>query len=299
MRQSLFLLLFLISIYFGNTQNISRVESRQSLYIELYHGNQYLGCTTGFLIQNGMKSYLVTSYHALSNRNPQTKKSVNPFQPAPDRIAIFHNASDEGKYFVKYESLYTKNKQKRWIENRAKVRKKNVLADVVELPLTDTTGIKMLIVDYKDTVRYSYSNALSIAAFPMAVKALHTQSPPTPGLVNSDIPLSDSSILAMWLSEEKLSEMSGSPIFVSNNTSLGKTYNPLITSHTSQLVGMYAKMPELPSNFIESSFIGKSFYNLITVKKLLKKGLHKKKKFGKKYEKTGGKKTQKNILITP
>lgn len=232
------------------SQNFTRSESRESLYLETYHNNKLISRATGFVITYNNKSYLVTCYHVLTNKDPHTLKWINKKAPlAPNRVAIFHNAQQQGKYYVKWESLFTRNKKStpRWMNNILLVNKKPKLVDVVELPLTDISGVALYPVPVEDSVSYHYGD-VEIQGFPIALgdwRLEHT-SVPAEGLVNTDIALDSMPHTLMYYAEEDLVEMSGSPM-----------RKPQTSEDDSKtFLGMYSRMPGMGSMFLNSSFIG-------------------------------------------
>ena len=103
------LFFFWSCIGFGGSihaQTISRIESVQSLYIELFKDNNFLGSATGFVIRSKTQNYLITNWHVVTNKNPSTKNWIDSKLPvSPNKVAIIHNAKELGKYTVRTEQL--------------------------------------------------------------------------------------------------------------------------------------------------------------------------------------------------
>ena len=105
--------------------------SVRSLYVIMSKGNKKLGMATGFVVEKDGKYYLITNWHVLSGRNPQTNQPFDKSGDTPDRIHVIHHAKKLGTWVVKPEMLYDKKGKKKWIEH-----KKGRAVDVVALPLT-------------------------------------------------------------------------------------------------------------------------------------------------------------------
>ena len=100
MKKILLLVLLLQQgLVFAQNQTITRVESVQSLYIEVFRDSLFLGKATGFVIKSNTQNYLITNWHVATNKNPSTKNWINPKIPiSPNLIAITHNGIKLGDY---------------------------------------------------------------------------------------------------------------------------------------------------------------------------------------------------------
>ncbi len=234
-------------------QFILRGEARQGLFLQLFRNKTYLGSATGFIIQSPTRHYLVTNYHVVTGKNPSTKKWAGANSVAPNRVAIFQNAKEEGKYFVKFENLFTKKGKKRWIENVVVTKGKKTLLDVVELPLKDTADIILFPVSFSDSIEYGYKDSIAIQSFPKALRAAQPSPAHASGMVNADVALSSTAEFIVWLSQRELNEMTGSPLYVFKNPS------PTMADSQGLFVGMFSKMPGVASTLIKSSFLRKRF----------------------------------------
>ena len=82
--------------------------SVRSLYVIMSKGNKKLGMATGFVVEKDGKYYLITNWHVLSGRNPQTNQPFDKSGDTPDRIHVIHHAKKLGTWVVKPEMLYDK-----------------------------------------------------------------------------------------------------------------------------------------------------------------------------------------------
>lgn len=106
--------------------------SGRSLYLELVHGNLKLGTATGFIIEWQQKYYLITNYHVVSGRDPNTNEIIDPYGNVPDKLLIWHHSNVLGNWLRKTEELY-ENGNKIWYEHP---NGHNI--DVIALPISYT-----------------------------------------------------------------------------------------------------------------------------------------------------------------
>lgn len=116
-----------------STQPSKRVDplSGRSLYLELFSKGQFCGSATGFVVEYKGKPYLVTNWHVLSGRNPETNNPLDPSGALPDKIHVLHHNKVLGTWVVRTEPLLEPNGTRRWIEH-----KQGSKIDVAALPLT-------------------------------------------------------------------------------------------------------------------------------------------------------------------
>lgn len=110
--------------------------SVRSLYLFLAKGNKVLSTATGFVVEKNKNHYLITNWHVLSGRNPQTNQPIDPNGVTPDRVHVVHHAKNLGTWVTKTkaEMLYDKKGKRRWVEH-----KNGRAVDVVALPLKNLT----------------------------------------------------------------------------------------------------------------------------------------------------------------
>jgi hypothetical protein len=104
-----------------------------SLWIEATANGHSLMTATGFIVARNRKPYLITNWHVLSGRNPETNAPLHPSGAVPDSLRINHHKKWNGpprEWLVRTESLYDSEDKPRWLEHR-----KGSSVDVVALPL--------------------------------------------------------------------------------------------------------------------------------------------------------------------
>lgn len=145
------------------------LPSVQSLLIEMRFGEQPLATGTGFVVESPKGPVLITNWHNVTGRNPETKQPLSKTGGVPDEIAIIHNqANSLGSWIVKRESLY-QNEVPRWFEHP-------VLADrmdVVALPLTQLEDVALHPYNLIDIhrIKIGPADSISVIGFPFGLQA--------------------------------------------------------------------------------------------------------------------------------
>lgn len=205
------LLLFINS---GFAQVISRIESVQSVYVEIYKDNIKLGSATGFIIKSKSRNYLVTNYHVVTNKNPIDNSWLDPKIPiSPNRIAILQNGKILGNHVVKFENLYDSKGDTVWYHNQ--IVNENV--DVIELPLTDTSDITIYPVNYNnttDSLVVSPTDRVFIPGFPLGIKSSSGFPIWKSGFLASEPDLDQENKPIVWIDDIPFPGMSGSPVYL-------------------------------------------------------------------------------------
>lgn len=133
-----------------------------SLFLTLKFQDTLAGTATGFVVQRQNQAYLITNFHVLSGRDSVSHKSRHPQGLWPDSVEILHT-NGAGGWVTKTEALYGKIGAL-WLEHPTYGSR----VDVVALPLTDTTGVRVHSYDPWAALRVSLgvSNPLNIVGFP-------------------------------------------------------------------------------------------------------------------------------------
>ena len=109
-----------------------------SLYLQPEFHQASLGSATGFVVERAGGRYLVTNFHVVSGRHPDTGENLHPSGAWPNTIRIVHNAAGQlGQWVERLEPLYDPGASPLWLEHPSHGSK----VDTVALPLTDTAGV--------------------------------------------------------------------------------------------------------------------------------------------------------------
>lgn len=110
--------------------------SATSLYLESTVRAVHLGSATGFVVKSGEQHYLVTNWHVVAGKDPDTNRVLSPTGEIPNELRVSHHAKGRlGTWIKKAEPLYDPKGQPRWIEHPAGKQ-----IDVVALPLHAMDG---------------------------------------------------------------------------------------------------------------------------------------------------------------
>jgi hypothetical protein len=114
-------------------------QSVQSLLLIMRVHGQQLGSGTGFVAQSSKGPLLITNWHNVAGRHPQTNQIISPTGATPDEIVIIHNRANRlGEWVSRIESLYGSN-GRLWIEHPTLGQS----ADFVALPLTQLEDVQL------------------------------------------------------------------------------------------------------------------------------------------------------------
>ena len=107
-----------------------------SLFLEARVCGKPLGTATGFCVEFKGRKFLVTNWHVVTGRDPDTGKVLSPTGGLPDELAIRHHSSaNVGTWIFKTERLQTPTGQNAWYEHP-----RGSAVDVIALPLDSTTS---------------------------------------------------------------------------------------------------------------------------------------------------------------
>lgn len=146
-----------------SAQQTKRVDplSVRSLYLEIFSKDQFCGSATGIVVEYKGKQYLITNWHVLSGRNPETNNPLNPSGYLPDQINILHHSKVLGTWVVRTEALLEPNGSRRWIEH-----KQGSKIDVAALPLTVLDNQVQI---YPFDLALAETDMLAVVAMPVSI----------------------------------------------------------------------------------------------------------------------------------
>lgn len=264
--------LLLLSIFFVGIENychgqtMTRIESVQSLFIELFRDNSFLGSATGFVIKSKTQNYLITNWHVVTNKNPINKNWIDPnHATSPNKIAIVHNAKQLGKYSVRTERLIDALSLPLYNEFTIG----NEMLDVVAIPLMDTAGdIQIYPVNYQktaDSLLLQPTDRLFVLGFPKGLRSAPFLPIWKSGLIASEPDIDQENKPIIWLDIASFGGMSGSPVYLITdklNFKNGGSAN-LIGGIESFFLGVFSHGQEINIGALwKASYLNKIFSNL-------------------------------------
>ena len=262
-----FISIILLTLTLSNktlSQMISRIESVQSLYIEVFHDSTTLTSATGFVIRSKTQNYLITNWHVLTNKNPVTKNWIDfNNQVSPNRIGIMQNGKKLGEYSVRFKNLIDKDKTILYKEFQIG----NEMVDVVAIPLKDTLGdIRIYPVPFSketDSLLIQPTDRVFVLGFP---KGIHS-APFLPiwksGLIASEPDIDQERKPIIWLDIASFGGMSGSPVYLITdklNYKNGSSSN-LIGGTESFFMGVFSHGQDINVGALWKGSFLKNFFN--------------------------------------
>jgi hypothetical protein len=106
--------------------------SARSLLIEMAVNSNALGTATAFVVESSGKHFLITNWHVVAGRDPDTNQLLSSTGAVPDEIRIVHHGKQKlGSWVIRSQKLYDQNRTPLWIEHPLGNK-----IDLVAVPLT-------------------------------------------------------------------------------------------------------------------------------------------------------------------
>ena len=139
-----------------------------SLLLEPSVNGLSLGRATGFAISHNERHYLVTNWHVLAGRNPDTGTPISPTGAVPDAVGItFHRSAQLGTWTARTVPVIDAEGKRLWMEHPAGRE-----VDVVLLPLDPGPEVVVYPLDLalaRDDVAAAPSMPVAIIGFPLGL----------------------------------------------------------------------------------------------------------------------------------
>jgi hypothetical protein len=183
----------------------------RSLRLRLYSGDLTLATATGFVVDHGGRSFLVTNHHVVTGQNVLTGEFLGRHAVHPEHVEIAHNASGHvGRHVLISEPLYDDRGRGLWWEHP--IHGKRV--DVVALPLTSTAGADLYPHDPWATnppVALHVTSDVSVVGFPFG-RSSNDLALWTRGTVASEINLDHDDLPLYLIDSRTRTGQSGAPV---------------------------------------------------------------------------------------
>jgi hypothetical protein len=128
-----------------------------------------ISTATGFIATHEGVPYLVTNWHVVTGRSPETNKPLLRSAAVPDALAVLHLVPGEDlSWEWKIESLYDDHATPLWLEHPHHGQG----VDVVALRLTETADVELYPYDLANpgpNIVYGPSDLASIIGFPFGM----------------------------------------------------------------------------------------------------------------------------------
>lgn len=221
-----------------------QIATVQSVYIETYRDTQRLGSGTGFIIRSRSNPYLVTNWHIATNKNAWNNQWMDSkVKITPNKIKITHNSDVLGSHIDKWENLTSVDGKIRYFQDKIGAE----MVDVVELPLTDTVGIKIYPVDYnseaKTNVMIQVTDRVFILGYPLGIRSAPSFPVWKSGLIASEPAVNQEGKPVMWVDALTYPGMSGSPVyFVGDEYTTKDGSRNMLVGNATIFLGVFSHM---------------------------------------------------------
>lgn len=226
--------------------------SLTSLRLDLYFDNTILGSATCFIVNEKGKDFLVTNYHVLTGRHPDTNRVINSSAAIPNKIRVWCHSSlsvrGYGAWVIRDLSLYDEEGKPRWIEHpqmciRDPEHPSEHNVDIVVLPLDSDIDIKIYSIDLfgNDDILVAPGTPVSIIGYPLGLTGADLFPIWKTGHIASDIEAHYSNRF-FYIDATTRGGMSGSPV-VYRSWGVNQTLSgEIIFSNgiTTKLLGIYS-----------------------------------------------------------
>jgi trypsin-like peptidase len=186
-------------------------------------GGAALGTATGFVVERSGTRYLVTNWHVVSGRRPDTGAVLSASGEVPTELIVVHNVAGAlGSWVTRVEPLYEPGGAPLWREHATHGR----AVDVVALPLSQLAGVDIHAYDPWSAglgLAAGIASGVSIVGFPFGVTGGGAMGIWVRG----------------WIASEPASNYNDLPCFlVDSRTRPGQSGSPVIVFHSGGAVPM-------------------------------------------------------------
>ena len=144
--------------------------SVRSLLVIMQSKGQQLGTGTGFVAQTTKGPVLLTNWHIVAGKNPETNQILSRTGKVPDELVIIHNRENQlGEWIPQTEKLYNPIGPL-WIEHPTLGQR----ADFVALPLTQLDNVQLYTYSLgvgDPMMRCGPADIVSVIGFPFGLQA--------------------------------------------------------------------------------------------------------------------------------
>ncbi len=215
--------------------------SASSLRVQTMVNGIQLAIATGFIVASNARNYLITNWHVVTGRDPNTQKPLSDTAGIPDSIQINHHSiKGLGCWIETLEKLYC-NEQPCWLEHPYGPR-----VDVVALPLSKNENcvkvypLNLSLADV-DVIPVP-AMSVSIIGYPYGLSTGGGWPIWKTGHIASDPDLDYDNLPAFLIDATTRSGMSGAPVVLrlSSGYRTKGGANVLVGNPTTRFLGVYS-----------------------------------------------------------
>ena len=211
--------------------------SVKPLYLELILNGLTIGSATGFILKNGTLFYLITNWHVVTGKDPETNLALSPSGAIdPDKMRVYVHGLKLGQWLIMEISLLQEGK-KQWLEHPAGKEVDVVAIPIIPAPNYTIYDLALVLADF-DLMIYP-SETVSIIGFPQGITSSGMLPIWKTGHVASDIDIDWKGRPAFLIDATTKSGMSGSPV-IAKRVSIYQTSNGNSIGNAVKFLGVYS-----------------------------------------------------------
>lgn len=216
-----------------------RAPSFRSLFVEMFFGEQILGCGTAFFVRSARGTTLLSNWHISSGRHPNTHRPTSDHAGLPDRVQVSFMHQTKGLQRRVFP-LVDENDNALWFEHPAFGSR----VDVAALPIVGEPGIATMVYGLAEPsprLACEPGERVSIVGFPFGLKQAGALAIWSAGFVASE-PAVPYEGLPMFLVDCRARQgQSGSPVLAHSQGGWARFEDGSITpGNEIQLLGIYS-----------------------------------------------------------
>lgn len=195
---------------------------------------------TGFIVVHNSVNYLITNWHIVTCRDPNTGQPLSNTGAADPTILDiwFHVSGKLGSWVLKTENLFDSVGNKRWIEHP-----NGQQVDVVALPISNYSDVSIYPLDRNlastDLILFP-SEPVSIVGFPLGLASAGKFPIWKTGHIASDIDLDYNGKPVFLIDATTKSGMSGSPVIARRTGFIITSRGNNIGGQETRFLGIYS-----------------------------------------------------------
>lgn len=210
------------------------------LFLDAQKDGTSLGAGSGFVVHHGGQPYLITNWHVVTGRRPETGQPIDARAADPDRLIIWHHvAGPLGSWRVRDESLFEgRSGRPRWREHP---RARQV--DVVAVPLSSVVDVQLYPLDLalaREDIVVRPGEAVSIIGFPLGMSSAGKFPIWKTGHVASDVDLDYEGKPVFLVDATTKPGMSGSPVVARRIGQIPRTSGLHLGGEATRFLGVYS-----------------------------------------------------------
>lgn len=192
-------------------------ESAKSLILSLRARGRALSIATGFIVEHDRKHYLITNWHVLSGRRPDTGQPQHSSGALPDEVTISYLLPQTQPGVLKWEErtqpLIDTGGGPLWLEHPVFRRQ----VDVAALEITTASGAHLIPYSLNDSgpvLGWGVSEFVSVIGFPFGFTAGGRLAVWTKGSVASEPDIDFNGLPSFLIDARTRAGQSGSPVIL-------------------------------------------------------------------------------------